>query len=106
MVSFTVYKYTSSLFTSFQSGGCGGKAASDLGAHLADVRPKEPTVRAFFLSQCECLTVYIKDPAWRGGLNGANILSWCSGSTMDFDSIGRGSNPCGSANMSVIATEG
>ena len=51
--------------------GMGGKAASDLGAHLVDVRPKEPTARAFFLSPCECLTVYKKVPARRGGLNGA-----------------------------------
>lgn len=34
------------------------------------------------------------------------ILSWCNGSTADFDSVGRGSNPCGSANMSDIASEG
>ena len=33
MVSFTVYKYTSSFFTSFQKRGMGGKAASDLGGY-------------------------------------------------------------------------
>lgn len=52
----------------------GGKAASDLGARLPPVRPKELTaVLSSFLSHGECLTDIVKVPARRGGLNGANM---------------------------------
>ena len=47
MVSFTVYKYTSSLFTSFQSGGCGGKAASDRGATSTRLKTLPPCLSSF-----------------------------------------------------------
>ena len=69
--------YLSSFFLlSFIYRGMGGKAASDLGARLPPVRPKELTaVLSSFLSHGECLTDIVKVPARRGGLNGAIYTS-------------------------------